>query len=115
MASNVFYLKKRVKNIFNKTNNKVDLIIIKNSIDPYIDDNFFYISGLTKGIYEGSIAILYPSGDIELITSQLELESAKKSNLPVHIYNDYEEYKNLLEKLTTKYKNIGYRNYIFTL
>ena len=56
----------RVKKIFNNVDVSIDVIIIKNSSYPFIDDNFFYVTGLEKGIYENSYAFLFPNGDIEL-------------------------------------------------
>ena len=100
-------MKERIKNIFNHTKKKLDVILIKNSTHPFIDDNFFYVTGLSKGIFEGAIAILYPGGTLDLVVSELEAESASKANLPLHIYNDREEYKTIVQKLTLAYGNVG--------
>jgi Xaa-Pro dipeptidase len=100
-------LRNRVKNIFNHTEKKLDAIIIKNSIYPFIDNNFFYITGLTKGIFEESLSILYPDGTLDLIVSELEAESASKVNLPLHIFNNQDEFNKTVKKLTSSYKNIG--------
>ena len=72
MNSDNSYLQNRVKNIFENINKKIDIILIKNSTHPFIDDNFFYITGLSKGIFEGSVSILYPDGKIEIVHSLLE-------------------------------------------
>ena len=73
-------LEKRVKKIFKNISKKPDVILIKNAEMPFIDDNFFYVTGLTHGIFEGSFAVLFPDGKIELIVPQLEEESAKKAD-----------------------------------
>jgi len=100
-------VRERVKNIFNHTKKKLDAILIKNSTHPFIDDNFFYVTGLSKGIFEGSLAILYPDGTLGLVASELEAESASKANLPLYIYNDREDYKTTVQKLTSSFKNVG--------
>ena len=68
----------RVKRIFNNLEKKPDAIIIKNSGEHHIDENFFYVTGLSQGLFEGSIAILFPEGNIDLIVPELEYETAKK-------------------------------------
>ena len=73
-------MKKRINKIFNNLEEKPDVILIKNSSEPFIDDNFFYCTGLEKGLFEGSCAVLFPDGCIDLIVSKLEEESAKKSD-----------------------------------
>jgi len=91
-------LEHRIKKIFNNTEEEIDIIIIKNSTEPFIDENFFYVTGLNKGLFEGSIVVLFPDGKLDIITSSLEAESAKKSNSNVLTYNNGEEFKEILEK-----------------
>ncbi len=100
-------VKKRVKNIFNNLSKKPDIIVIKNSIEPFIDNNFFYVTGLEKGIFEGAVAILHSDGNLDLLVSELEEESAKKSDVNLHVYknkNDFEEY---LIRFISSAKKIG--------
>ena len=80
-------MEKRVKNIFSCLEKKPDIILIKNSIEPYIDDNFFYVTSLEKGIFEGSIAVLHRDGCIDVLVSELEAETAKKADVNLFIYN----------------------------
>ena len=98
---------KRIKNIFSNLKRKPDAIIIKNSSEPYIDDNFFYVTGLDKGLFEGSVATLYPNGKIDLIISELEAESAKKSNANLNIYKNVEEFNEFFKNTLSHLKNIG--------
>ena len=98
---------RRVKNIFNNLEKKPDLIIIKNSNEPYIDDNFFYFTGIEQGLFEGSIAILYPDGKIDIIVSELEAEIAKKANVNINIYRNESEYEKLLKVPLSFVKSIG--------
>jgi Xaa-Pro dipeptidase len=100
-------LKDRVRKIFKITENKPDIILIKNSSDPYIDDNFFYYTGLDKGLFEGAIAVLFPDGNIDLIVSELESETAKKSDANIRVYKNQKDYNNILQEIISKSKNVG--------
>ena len=100
-------MEKRVRNIFNNLTKKPDVIIIKNSVEPFIDDNFFYVTGLKQGIFEGSIAVLYPDGHIDLVVSELESETAKKADVTLIVYKKQEEYNRILKKFLDSFKKIG--------
>lgn len=100
-------MEKRVKKIFNNLKNKPDLILIRNSSEPFIDDNFFYFTGLDKGLFEGSIAILYPDGDIDIIVSELEEELAKKTDANILVYKSEKEFANILKNCISSFKKIG--------
>jgi len=100
-------LEQRVKKIFDKLEKKPDAIIIKNSAEPYIDNNFFYVTGLDKGIFEGSMALLHPDGNIELLVSELEAETAKKADATLHIYENKEDFDKLFKKHFSSLRKIG--------
>jgi len=100
-------LEKRIKNIFSNQKRKTDAIIIKNSSEPYIDDNFFYATGLNNGLFEGSVATLHPNGKVDIIISELEAESAKKSNANINIYKNREEFNEFFKNTLSSIKNIG--------
>ena len=100
-------LEKRVRKIFNNIEKKPDVILIKNSEMPFFDDNFFYVTGLTQGLFEGSFALLFPDGKIDLVVSQLEAETAKKSDANVKVYKDDNEFNETLIKSISSFKNIG--------
>ena len=100
-------MEKRVKNIFSCLEKKPDIILIKNSIEPYIDDNFFYVTSLEKGIFEGSIAVLHRDGCIDVLVSELEAETAKKADVNLFIYKSKEDFEKLLKKLLSSFKKIG--------
>lgn len=100
-------MENRVQNIFNNTKEQLDCILIKNSDEPFIDDNFFYVTGLDKGLFEDSIAILYPDGNIKLIVSELELEIAKKAKAEIKFYKNKKEYNEILNTSISAFKNIG--------
>ena len=100
-------MEKRVKNIFNNLKKKPDVILIKNSSEPYIDNNFFYVTGLEKGIFEGSAAVLFPDGNIDLVVSELELEIAKKADVNIRVYKSEKEFVKILKGCISSFKNIG--------
>lgn len=100
-------MKDRVKRIFNNLEKKPDAIIIKNSDEHHIDENFFYVTGLNQGLFEGSIAILFPEGNIDLIVPELEYETAKKANVNANIYKTEKEFFNLLNTSISSLQNIG--------
>ena len=97
----------RVKKIFFNSKEKVDCILIKNSDEPFIDNNFFYATGLDKGLFEGSIAILYPQGHIKLIISELEFETAKKANAEIELYKNKRQFLEILNNSIYFFKNVG--------
>lgn len=100
-------MENRVKKIFINSNKKINCILIKNSDEPFIDNNFFYVTGLDNGLFEESIAILYPDGHIKLIISELELEIAKKAKAEIEFYKNKKEYKNILKNSISSFKTIG--------
>ena len=100
-------MKNRAKNIFNIIEKKLDAIVIKNATLPFIDDNFFYITGLEKGIFEGSLLIVFPDGTLDLLVSELEAESASKAKANIHVFKDKEDIKSIIKTSFSSLKNIG--------
>jgi Xaa-Pro dipeptidase len=98
----------RKEKIFNICNKKIDAIFIKNNIEPYIDNNFFYFTGLDEGIFENCCIILFPEKKkSELIISELEFESSKKSKDNLNIFNTKKKYEELIKDLLSSSKFIG--------
>ena len=100
-------MEKRIKNIFNNLQESTDAIIVKNAVEPFIDTNFFYVTGLEQGIFEGSSVIIFPDGGMDLLVSELEAESAKKSNANVMVYKKKNDYYGLLKESLRTSKKIG--------
>ena len=100
-------MENRVKKIFENLESKPDAIIIKNSGEPFIDDNFFYVTGLEQGLFEGCTAVLFPDGKIELVVSELESEVAYKSNATVSVYKSMVEYQDVLKNIIGSLSLIG--------
>jgi Xaa-Pro dipeptidase len=97
----------RVKNIFTNSKTPVDLIVLKNSSAPYVDDNFFYVTGLQQGLFEGACAILHPDGALDLLVSELEAESAQKSTDHLIIYKTKDDLITELTRLTRLSTTMG--------
>lgn len=101
-------MEKRIINIFDKLKEKTDVIIIKNASEPFIDENFFYITDLNKGLFEDSAALLFPDGNIDLIVANLEAEIAKKASANLKIYKDKDEFYSLLKESLKSTSSIGF-------
>jgi Xaa-Pro dipeptidase len=97
----------RVKTIFTSSKKPVDCIVLKNASAPFVDDNFFYVTGLEQGLFEGACALLHPDGALDLLVSELEAESARKSTAHLTIYKTKEEFSTTLKNLISSYKTIG--------
>lgn len=100
-------MRKRIKRIFDNTEKKPDVIIIKNSVEPFIDENFFYATDLKTGLFEGAAAFLYPDGNIDLLVSELEAETAKGAKADILIYKNEKDFFGTIKKRVSKCKNIG--------
>lgn len=72
--------KDRIKRIYDNLEQPVDLIFIKNAETPHLDQTFFYITNTYQGLFENTIALAHPNGDLHIITSALE-----QSNLNPHV------------------------------
>ncbi len=93
--------------IFENLKEEVDLILIYNRGEPTVDLNFFYVTNLVEGgIFEGSYAIVEPSG-VKVLTSLLEETSARKGKNEVYIFKSSAEKEELLKKIVGDAKRIG--------
>ena len=70
-------MKSRVEKVYRLLDPAPDALVIANSVDPHLDQTFFYLFGVPSGLFEGSVAIAHPDGEIYLLTSPLEAESAQ--------------------------------------
>jgi Xaa-Pro dipeptidase len=100
-------VKQRIQNIFSHCKNPVDLILLKNASPPFVDDNFFYVTSLEQGLFEGCAAILHPSGDLDLLVSELESGSARQSTARIVIYKTKDEFSTELKHLLTSGLTVG--------
>ncbi len=90
-------MRSRIENIFERTEEDVDAIVIYNSVKPHIDKTFFYATGLMEGVFEGCALILYPDLSSEMLVSKLEADSAKKADVPMDVMESREEIEDWLE------------------
>ena len=99
----------RIERIFEDCG-ELDAVVLLNGAEPYLDMGFFYATGLVEGLFEGGMAILYPGGTIEVITSLLEAESAKKGNFDISIFKSKSERKELIKDKLSKLSKIGFNS-----
>lgn len=98
-------MQKRIKQIFANAKG-IDAIVIQNAVEPHIDLTFFYITGLTNGLFESSTAII-KKDSFEIIIPWLEEESAKNCNAKVNVYKSKDEREKLLKEKLKGIKKIG--------
>jgi len=100
----------RVKRLFEnieKENEQVDIVVIANSTDPLLDMTFFYVTRLEVGRFEGSVAVLHPDGEVHVITSLLEAESASRGDFNLHVFKTLDELNEITGELLKGKKKIG--------
>jgi Xaa-Pro dipeptidase len=68
--------KDRVRRVFENARADLDAIAVVNG--GRADPNFFYISGYKGGLFEGSILFMFPDGRVEVLTTPLEEEAARR-------------------------------------
>jgi Xaa-Pro dipeptidase len=100
-------MRNRVKRIFRYIHDGVDLVVFSNSTDPHVDLSFMYVAGLTDGLFEGCGAFCTSDGGVEIVTSALEEEAAKKSGLPLHVFRTREEREKAFRRLLKGHRKIG--------
>lgn len=100
-------MERRVKNIFKNIEKPPEIILIKNSSEPFIDDNFFYVTRLNNGLFERSAAIIYPDGEIELLVSELEAETARSADVNLNVYKNGDEFNSILQSFVSSFKTVG--------
>lgn len=111
-------MKDRIRRLFKKIANDIEIVLIKNSNEPHTDLSFFYFSGLRTGLFEGCIALLTNS-DCEILTSPLEENSAIESGCNYSIYITPDKRNELLRERLRSVKKVGinsrdltYENYL---
>jgi len=110
---------RRIKSFFENIDAKTDppnKIIIMNSVEPFIDQTFFYFTGLASGLFEGCSLVFDQDYNVKLFTSKLEEQTAR-SNSSVEIvpYADYQSYLGLLQKEIKSSETIGFNSNALTV
>jgi Xaa-Pro dipeptidase len=111
--------KSRVRRIFRHAEKGIDCIVFMNGTEPLRDMTFFYVTGFTSGLFEGSAVFTYPDKSIRLVTSLLEQESARRADFPVRIFKSVQERGKMFKSSLRGCKRIGlnsseltHRNYM---
>lgn len=97
----------RVKTVFHHCASTVDAIVVKNSTTPLLDENFFYLTDLVQGVFEGCLAVAYPDGHVEAVVSELEAQSAERTKASVSVYHTKQEFRDILTRLLGTSKHVG--------
>ncbi|MFQ6107322.1 MAG: M24 family metallopeptidase [Thermoplasmata archaeon] len=100
-------MKSRVGKIFRHAEKDLDCIAIMNGTEPLLDMTFFYVTGFTSGLFEGSCVFLYPDRSMRLVTSLLERESARRADFPVRIFKSLQDRERMLKAALRGCKKIG--------
>lgn len=101
-------MKDRIRRILSNSNEKVDAFLIANSQHPNVDLNFFYVTGITSGAFEGCYVIAKSNGKGYLLTSELEEPIARKeTELEIKVFRTKEERESHLKELLSDVNNLG--------
>lgn len=99
-------MKERIKRVFSLVDDTVDLILLKNS--GCFNPSFFYITGLTKGIFEDAIAVVWRDGNVEVFISRLDSGSDAPSHVTFHAVKSGKDAKKMIEKLVAPSYTVGF-------
>ncbi len=94
------------RRIFSEVGDEVEAVVLKNAVDPSLDQTFFYATGIVNGLFEDSVAVIKPRG-VEVLTSMLEELSARESGVKTTVYKTSQEAQALLTKRLRGMKRIG--------
>lgn len=107
-------MKQRIQKIFEHTDSTINKLLIKNGSQP--DSNFFYLTGLTTGLHEGSIAIADRDGQLFIISSILEAETAQQAeDAEILTYTKKEELHKHLKNCLDEDDHVGVNAYSLSL
>ena len=68
----------------------MDAVVITNSREPFLDPNFWYVTGAMGGLFESSLAVVRRGG-VQAIVSAMEEHSAREGAASVRVYKDAKE------------------------
>ncbi|MCK4717240.1 MAG: aminopeptidase P family protein, partial [Thermoplasmata archaeon] len=102
---------KRIQRLFQAIEEEgtknVDMLLFANAVEPHVDLGFFYVSGVTEGVFENSTAIVLPDGSGTMVTSILEETTARKSGMELLLNDGKEDWEKNLKKVVGKARRIG--------
>ena len=86
----------------------LDAIAILNGSSNFVDSSFRYVSGVSRGGYEGCAAILFPGERPSLLVSRLEEESARTApDCEIVAFATQAAFKEVLKTTLGEAKRIG--------
>ncbi|MBO3803694.1 MAG: aminopeptidase P family protein [Candidatus Brockarchaeota archaeon] len=101
-------MRRRIEKVFENAGKDLDAILLKNSSEPYLDANFFYVTGLSVGLFEESVAVSYPDLSLDVLTTQLEEESARRGReMEITVFKTREERVEILKEKLRQAKRVG--------
>ncbi len=97
-------MKARVEKLYRHLDPKPDAVVLANAVDPHLDQTFFYLFDVPCGLFEGSVAIAHPDGELDVLTGSLEEESARQAakhdpHVRVHVVDRGEQTEALVKQL----------------
>lgn len=72
-------MKARVQKVFAGLDPTPDAVLLANATDPHLDLSFFYLFDVPSGLFESSVAIAHPDGELDVLSSPLEAETAQEA------------------------------------
>jgi len=99
-------MKSRAKRIA-KNMDGIDAVVIMNGGEPFLDSTFWYVTEQTSGLFEGSFAIISDDGELDVVVSTLEENTAKSGKGNLHVYDSAESRNKIMKKLLKGKKSIG--------
>lgn len=105
-------MKARVRKVFERLTPAPQAVLLANSVEPHLDQSFFYLFDVPSGLFEGSIEVAQPDGRLHVFSSPLEEESAHQAakhdpDVQVHVPADREAWDQELRSLVPANGTIG--------
>jgi Xaa-Pro dipeptidase len=72
-------MQERVRKVFERLDASVDALVVANAVDPHLDQSFFYLFDVPAGLFEGSVAVARRNGELHVLTSPLEAQTAEEA------------------------------------
>lgn len=72
-------MKDRVLKTLGRLDGPVDALLIANSVEPHLDQSFFWLFDVPSGLFEGSVAVAHNDGELDVVATPLEAESAHEA------------------------------------
>ncbi|MGD0587686.1 MAG: Xaa-Pro peptidase family protein [Thermoplasmata archaeon] len=82
-------MKARIHKVFRQLDPAPEALVLANAEEPHLDQSFFYLFDVPAGLFEQSVAIAHPDGELDIVCAPLEAESAQeavKADPHVHLH-----------------------------